>query len=53
MKEKNNHVIEVTKGGMKVILQFPKEPENRELIEMEVRDILNNALQEQFKQSSS
>lgn len=52
MNKKNNNVIEVSKGGMKVILQFSEEPENRDLIEKEVKDILNNALQEQLQKIS-
>lgn len=38
--------IETEKGGMKVILEFPRKPEREETIRQEVKGILSSALQE-------
>lgn len=39
---------EVTKGAIKVIIQFSEETENQELVEKEVKEILKGALLEQL-----
>lgn len=44
--------LETNQGGYKVVLEFPRQPENEETIKQEVKLILASALQEHLRKSS-
>lgn len=52
MKKNNYEQHEMKCGGMKVILEFPKQSDNDEKVKQEVKAILSSALQEQLQKIS-
>lgn len=44
--------LETQQEGYKVVLEFPKQPENEEAIKQEIKRILASALQEYLRKSS-
>lgn len=46
MKQKEYDRLELKKGNLQLILEFPKQPENEEHIKKEVKRILSEILQE-------
>ncbi len=44
--------LETNQGGYKVVLEFPKQPKNEEVIKQEVKLILASALQERLRKTS-
>lgn len=51
MSDTNYKQVNYERNGMKVRLEFPKEPQNTETITQEVKEILVSTLKEQLKKT--